>query len=163
MSLPAMRSWIILALIFLLGAATGSLLTIGFGSRFAPGPPGPQEMSNHWLMHLTYRLHLTDDQQSKIRPILTDAATRIESAHRDDVARISKIMEDANAQIAGVLQPDQQAELKKMEQEREQMFLHHMHGHGHPGGHDFHGPGQDDHPPEPPPNDTNTPPAPPTS
>jgi Spy/CpxP family protein refolding chaperone len=152
------RPWIILALIFLLGAATGSLLTIGFGSRFAPGPPGLQEMSNHWMMHLTYRLHLTDDQQGKIRPILTDAEMQIGSAHREDIDRISKIMEKANARIADVLQPDQRVELKKMEQEREQMFSRHMHGHGHPGGHDFHGPGQDDHPPGPPPGAPDAPP-----
>jgi Spy/CpxP family protein refolding chaperone len=143
------RPWIIMALIFLLGAITGSLLTIGFGSRFAPAPPGPQEMGNHWMMHLTHRLNLTDDQQGKIRPIVMDAETQIVLKHHEDVEAISKIMADANAKIAQVLNPDQQAQLKQMESERERMFHHHGHGAGPDG--DFHRPGPDDHPPGPPP------------
>jgi len=138
-----------MALIFLLGAITGSLLTIGLGPRFAPGPPGPQEMGNHWLMHLAHRLNLTDDQQGKIRPIVMDAETQIVSKHHEDVDAISKIMADANAKIAQVLNPDQQAQLKQMESERERMFHHHGHGPGPDG--DFHHPGPGDHPPEPPP------------
>jgi Spy/CpxP family protein refolding chaperone len=141
------RPWIILALIFVLGAVTGSLLTIGFGPRFSPGPPGPQEMGNHWMMRLTHRLNLTDDQQTKIRPIVTDAEKQIEGVYRPAVGQISKIMQDANASIAQVLTPDQQAELQKMEQEH-QTFSHHMHGrdHGHGPG-DFHGAGPGGHPP----------------
>lgn len=159
MSPMTLRPWVILALIFLLGAATGSLLTIGLGPRFAHAPPGPKEMGNHWMMHLTRRLQLTDEQQAKIRPIIRDAEKQIETAHRADVRQISTFLGDANAKIAAVLNPDQQAELKKMEQEREQMFFRHMHGRGHPGAHDFHGqgPGDHDHPPEPPPDDTNAP------
>lgn len=132
-----MRPWIILALIFVLGAVTGSLLTIGFGPRFAPSTPGPQEMRNHWMLFLVHRLNLTADQQAKIQPIVFKAETNIQAAHRDDIARISAIMKEANASIAEVLDPGQKAELDKMEQERERMFAHHLHGPGH----DFHGPG----------------------
>ncbi len=146
------RPWIIMALIFLLGAITGSLLTIGFGSRFAPGPqspPGAQELSNRWMMHLVHRLNLTDDQQGKIRPIVIEAEQAIESKHHEEVGAISKIMADANAKIAQVLTPDQQAALKQMEIDRERMFLHHMHGHGPDDDFRHHDPG--DHPPGPPP------------
>jgi Spy/CpxP family protein refolding chaperone len=150
MSPSLARPWVIMALIFVLGGITGSLLTIGFGSRFEPGPqppPGPQELGNHWMMHLAHRLNLTDDQQGKIRPIVTNAVTQIETVHHQDVAAISKIMEDTNAKIAQVLTPDQQAALKQMESERERMFLHHMHGHGPDDDFHHHGPG--DHPPGP--------------
>jgi len=150
----AVRPWLILALIFLLGAITGSLLTIAFGPR--PMPPGAQEMGNHWMMHLTQRLKLSDDQQAKIRPLVMDAEQRIEEEHHQDVAHISQIMQETNAKIEGVLQPDQRAELTKMESERERMFFRHLHGNHGPG--DFHHPEDDDHPPGPPP--TNAPPAP---
>ena len=69
---------------------------------------------------------------------------------RDDLGRISAILKDANAGIAQVLNPAQQAELQKMEQERERMFLRHPHGPAH-GPDDFHRPDADDHPPGPPP------------
>jgi Spy/CpxP family protein refolding chaperone len=70
----AARPWIILGLIFLLGAITGSLLTIGFGPR--PGPPGAQQMGSHWMRHLTERLKLSDDQQKQIEPWIMDAEQR---------------------------------------------------------------------------------------
>jgi Spy/CpxP family protein refolding chaperone len=145
-----MRPWIILALIFLLGVATGSLLTIGFGPRFNFGQPAAHEMGNRWMTHLTHRLNLTDDQQAKIQPIITKAEEQIQSIQRDDLGHISSIMKEANAGIAPLLNPAQQAELQKMEQERERMFLHHQHGPGH-GPDDFHHPGPDDHPPGSPP------------
>jgi len=153
MTLGAARPWIILALIFLLGAITGSLLTIAFGPR--PGPPGAQEMGNHWMMHLTQRLQLSADQQAKIRPLVMDAEQQIETTHREDVANIFRIMQQTNAKIEEVLAPEQRAELKRMESERERMFFHHPHGHG-PG--DFHGPEDQSPPPGPPP--TNAPPVP---
>jgi Spy/CpxP family protein refolding chaperone len=156
MTLGAARPWIILALIFLLGAITGSLLTIAFGPR--PMPPGAQEMGNHWMMHLTARLKLSDDQQARIRPLVMDAEQQIERAHHEDVDRISSIMQETNAKIEEVLAPDQRAELKQMESERERMFFRHLHGHG-PG--DYHRP-EDQGPPGPPPGPapTNAPPAP---
>jgi Spy/CpxP family protein refolding chaperone len=151
----AARPWVILALIFLLGAITGSLLTIAFGPR--PGPPGAQQMGSHWMKHLTERLKLSDDQQKKIEPLIMDAEQRIEKAHHEDVANISQIMQETNAKIAEVLQPEQRDELKQMESERERMFSHHLHSNHGP--EDFHRP-EDGGPPPPPPG---SPPAPSTN
>jgi Spy/CpxP family protein refolding chaperone len=141
-----MRPWIILALIFLLGAATGSLLTIGFAPHFTSGPPAAHEMGNRWMTHLTRRLNLTDEQQAKIQPIIVKAESQIELVQHDDLGHISSIIKEANSGISPILNPAQQAELQKMEQERERMFPRHMHGSGH-GPDDFHHPGPDDHPP----------------
>ena len=147
MNLGTVRPWVIMALIFALGGITGSLLTIGLGPHFPPGPaPGPQEIGKHWMHHLAWRLHLTDAQVAKIEPIVTDAETKIQEAHRVDVARISGIMQAANASIKPLLNPDQQAELARMESERERMFDGRMHGPGHPHG-PFGGPDAGDHPP----------------
>jgi Spy/CpxP family protein refolding chaperone len=142
--MKSMRPWIILALIFVLGVVTGSLLTVGFGPRFATGTPGPLDIRNHWMVFLVHRLDLTADQQAKIQPIVFKAETNIQAVHRDDIARISAIMKEANASIAEVLDPGQKAELEKMEQDRERMFAHHLHGQGHGPG-EFHGP-HGDHP-----------------
>jgi Spy/CpxP family protein refolding chaperone len=146
MKSSVVRPWIILALIFLLGAATGSLLTIGLGPHFASAPPGAQEMRNHWMIRLTHRLNLTDDQQTKIQPIIFKAEADIQAVHHDDIGHISSIMKTANANIAQVLNSDQRAELQKMEQDRERMFFRHMHGPGH-GPADFHHPAGEEGPP----------------
>jgi hypothetical protein len=142
----AARPWIILALIFLLGAITGSLLTIAFGPR--PMPPGAQQMGRHWMADLTSRLQLSSDQQAKIEPMVMDAEQRIEKAHREDVGNISRIMQETHAKIAEVLRPDQCDELKELESERERMFLRHMHGSHGPG---FHHPDDGGPPPPEPP------------
>ena len=123
----ASRPWLVMTLIFLLGIGSGILLTIGLGPRFM-GPPGPQEMRNRWMMHLTHRLNLTEDQQAKIQPIVTDAETQIQAVHHEDVTRISGILRAASGKISALLNPDQQAELTKMEADRERLFLGRMRG-----------------------------------
>jgi hypothetical protein len=133
MNAGAARPWIIMALIFVLGGVTGSLLTIAFRPHFSHGP-APQEIRNHWMAHLAWRLHLSPDQVAKIGPIVTDAETKIQEAHRKDLAQISGIMQAANASMKPYLNADQQAQLAEMETEREQMFDGRMHGMGHPHG-----------------------------
>jgi len=133
-----LRPWLVLAVIFIAGAVTGAALTIGFASHWMQ-PPGAQQMRNNWMMHLTHRLNLTADQQAKIEPILADAGNQLQSLHRDEVEKVSQIMEKTNSQIAAILTPDQQAELQKMEKEmdqnRDRMFPGHHHWGQPPDGH----------------------------
>jgi Spy/CpxP family protein refolding chaperone len=124
----ALRPWLIMGLIFLVGIATGVLLMIGLGPRVVPPPAGAQEIGNRWMMHLTYRLQLTEDQQAKIRPIVANAGLQIQAAHREDLNRISGIMEATDKSIAAVLTPEQQEELKKVERDRDMFFSGRMHG-----------------------------------
>jgi len=149
-----LRPWLVLAVIFLVGIATGSALTVAWHSHFSQ-PPGAQQMKKHLLDRLTERLKLTPDQQAKIEPILTDADNQMQSIHHDEIQRMTQIYEKTNSEIAAILTPDQQAEMQKMVKEfqashdRDHMFP----GHGKPKPpHD--GPdGPDDHdkPPGPPP------------
>lgn len=123
-------SWLVLALIFLLGVATGVSLTIGLSPHFTH-LPGARQMKEQMLKDLTHRLNLTPDQQAKVQPILADVATQMQTVHRDEVGRISQIMEKANSQIAAILTPEQQTELqtmqKEMESKRDWMAPGHMH------------------------------------
>jgi len=119
------KPWLLLAVIFIVGIVTGWALTMGLAPH-SNQPPGEQQMKTHWMMRLTNRLNLTADQQAKIEPIVTDAEDQIQSVHRDELGRTSQILEDANRQIAAILTPEQQVELKKMETEREKQFSGHM-------------------------------------
>jgi len=112
------KQWLVLALIFILGAATGASLTIGLTPRFNH-PPGAQQMKKRLLMTLTHRLNLTPEQQAKVQPILADLATQMQTVHRDEVARATQIMEKATNQIKAILTPEQQAQMQTMQQEME--------------------------------------------
>jgi Spy/CpxP family protein refolding chaperone len=150
-----LKPWLVLGVIFIVGILTGSALTISLAPYFVH-PPGEQQMKRHWMEHLVQRLDLTTDQQAKIQPIVADAESRIALLHRDEMERGSQIFKAAHDQIAALLTPEQQAELKKMESDRERKFLDHMHS-GPSGPHDdadmHHHDGLDDGkmPPGPPP------------
>jgi len=121
------KPWLVLVLIFLAGLGTGILLTVGLGSHFRH-LPGPQMMKRHWMAHLTARLNLTADQQTKIDPILTAATNQLQKLHHDEMGQASQIMASVNSQISALLTPDQQAKLQQLESERDREFS----GHGHP-------------------------------
>ena len=131
MTLPSLKPWLVLAVIFLAGIVTGSALTMAWSSHFLK-PPGAQQMKNRWLAHLTERLKLSPDQQAKIEPLLTDADNQIQSFHHEEMEHMAQIMEKTNSQIAAILTPDQQVELQKMmkefqaSHERDKMFPGHM-------------------------------------
>jgi len=123
-----LKPWLLLAVIFIVGIVTGAALTIGLGSHFMH-PPGEQQMRSHWMAQLVQRLNLTADQQAKIQPIVTDAETKIQSLHRDEVDRGSQIFKAAHDQISALLTPEQNVELQKLESDREKRFSEHMHRH----------------------------------
>jgi Spy/CpxP family protein refolding chaperone len=125
--------WLAMGLIFLAGLVSGAALTFGF-RPYWEHPPGPKQMQSHWIAHLTERLNLTTDQQGKIAGILQDAGEQIRSLHHEEVDKISGIMAKADEQIAPLLTPDQQAEFKKMQEERLRDFSHHMRPWGPPPG-----------------------------
>jgi protein CpxP len=160
------KPWLVLAVIFVAGILTGASLTIALSPHLTHAP-GPHDMRKSWMARLTERLNLTADQQAKIQPIVTDAETKIQALHREEVGRGSQIFKSAHDQISALLTPAQQVELQKMENERKKMFSSHMHPGEppHEGAGDSHapgGPGDVDGTPGPPPNDasTNAPPAP---
>ena len=143
--MPRFKPWLILGMIFILGLVTGGALTFSLEHHFAR-PPGPQQMRRHMLTFLTRELNLTADQQTKIGPILDDAERQIRQIHRDEVGRVSKIMEAANSQITPLLTPEQQAQQKAMESERKKMFSGHMRPWGQPPHEGPGGPGPEENP-----------------
>ncbi len=132
---PKIKPWLVLALIFVLGMVTGGALTFVLGPHFLH-PPGARDMRTHWMRHLTERLNLTADQQAKIDPILTEAGNQLQAVHRDEVGRVSQIMEKANTEIATILTPGQQTLLQAMQKEMHMKSWgpHGEHGEGPPHG-----------------------------
>jgi len=154
-----LKSWLLLGVIFIVGIVTGAALAIGLGPHFRHESDTPQ-IKRLWMADLDRRLNLTADQQAKIDPILADAKTRMLALHRDEVERGSQIIKAAHDQISALLTPEQKVELKKMESEREKMFMEHMRPWGTPregpgGMHHHGGPGDGMKSPPPPDAPTN--------
>ncbi len=103
-------------------------------------------MQHMWMLNLTQHLNLTADQQAKIEPIVRDTADKVQKIHRDEFGQVRDILKVSDDQIAAILTPAQQAELKQMVEEREKDFSGHMRRwggprEGGPGGMHFHGGG----------------------
>jgi protein CpxP len=74
---------------------------------------GPQPEKR--LQHLTRRLNLTQDQQTRLRPILEEEAKQVRTIRHDDSltrgqmrAKIQELHQNTFTQIEGVLTPEQQ-------------------------------------------------------
>lgn len=132
MSAP-IKPWLLLGGIFVVGIITGSALTFGLASHFMH-PRDGADMKSHWMMFLNQRLNLTVDQRAKIKPIVMDAATRIQALHRDEVQKGSQIIRTANESIQALLTPEQQVQLQQLEQEREKSFQNRIRSWGPSGG-----------------------------
>jgi Spy/CpxP family protein refolding chaperone len=149
-----LKPWLVLAVIFLAGILTGVGLTIGLGAHFKHAPEPREKM--HLFDFLNHRLNLTADQQAKVQPITVDAETKLHALHHEELERGSQIFKAMDDQISVLLTPAQQAELQKVESDRQKMFSGHMHPWGAPGGPSHHeGPGGNpppgSSPPPPPP------------
>ena len=99
--------------------------------KFAPAQGGEMSGGPHaggspdaQLQMLAEKLNLTDDQKTKLKPILQDEAQQMKAVHEDASlspdqkhAKMKSIHESFRGQINGVLTPEQQAKWKQMKQE----------------------------------------------
>jgi hypothetical protein len=87
------------------------------------------------LDHLSKRLKLTDDEKSKIMPILQDQAQQMQSLRQDTSmspqdrrAKFQQIHQNTMSQIRPILDESQQKKFDKMMKEQEQRRVEHQGG-----------------------------------
>jgi periplasmic protein CpxP/Spy len=86
-------------------------------------PQGHHMMSpEQRLQHMTKMLNLTPEQQEKIKPILENQSTQMQSLHqdtsmsRDDkMAKAQQLRQTTDEQIKGILTPEQQQKWSEMQ------------------------------------------------
>jgi protein CpxP len=113
------------------------LVALGGATAFAQQQPAPdQPMHRHHqrspereVKHLTKALNLTPDQSTRLEPILANRDQQMHAifsngqlTQADAHAQMKALHESTRQQIAGVLTPDQLAQMKAM---------HHHGFHGH--------------------------------
>jgi Spy/CpxP family protein refolding chaperone len=115
-------------LVFIAGGATGIFLTMAIGHHFmfAQHPPGfaAQAMKNR----LRWQLRLTDEQLTKISPIIEKTGAQLEEIRGDTGRRVREAMVEAHREITPILTPEQQQRLKQMEEHHRRWFQHHRSG-----------------------------------
>ncbi len=70
------------------------------------------------LDHLTRMLSLTDDQKTKMRPIVTDTIAALEKNRQEKKEAAEKIMDAAKAKALPLLTPEQKKIVDSLPQHR---------------------------------------------
>src|SRR5256714_3217517 len=70
--------------------------------------PGPHHMMGNPLEHLSKDLNLTDDQKTKVQPIIDQTRPQIAAIHKEAMEKMHALLESAGAQIRPLLTPQQQ-------------------------------------------------------
>jgi Spy/CpxP family protein refolding chaperone len=86
-------------------------------------PMGPMTPADRLKM-LTEKLNLTEDQQTKLKPVLEDQAKQMKAIHEDTSlapadkqAKMKELHESSIEKMNAILTPDQQTKWKEMRQE----------------------------------------------
>lgn len=112
-----------LVLVFLSGCLVG-----GFANRLyqmrsvsasVRGRPSSLELRKKYVTELRSRLHLSDNQVSKLQPILDATHRRVHEVMERHRPQMKAIEEDQARQVRTLLNPDQLTEFEKFRQERE--------------------------------------------
>ena len=112
------RRFLLVAVTSVLGVVIAS--GIAFGQRGNRQPPSVDEQ----VKRLADRLNLSDDQQSKIKPILEDQRQQMTSlredtslSREDRMSKMRSIRESTTSKISAILNDDQKKQYEAMQQE----------------------------------------------
>jgi Spy/CpxP family protein refolding chaperone len=115
----------IITLTTAVGLALASLVYLQAKEPDQPGPkhehgPGPHHlMMGNPLDHLSKDLNLTDDQKTKVQPIIDQAKPQIAAIHKEAMEKMHALLENAGAQIRPLLTPEQQVKFDAMKKAHE--------------------------------------------
>jgi Spy/CpxP family protein refolding chaperone len=90
-----------------------------------PGPGGGGHGHAFGLQHLTDKLNLTSDQQTKVQPILDAAKPQIRAIHQEAMQKAKTVMDSTLSQIRPLLNPDQQKKLDAIQKAHQDMMNAH--------------------------------------
>lgn len=120
-----LRHWkVILALIalFLLGAATGTAITLKVVKRFIETRTNPERMSQSMLTEYQRRLRLTPEQAERIRPILQRTGREMWDLRTEMSGRTFQVIRLAQDEIANELSSEQREEFARVNQEMRERY-----------------------------------------
>ena len=113
-----------LVTIFVLGAASGSLIT----ARLRPALESAQARTapeEHWqaltLTDYQRRLSLTAEQVEKLKPVFGLTSRKLSTLRANTTERIAALIHEMNGEVMQALTPTQQDTLKQLLEERRRL------------------------------------------
>ena len=107
-----------LGAIFCAGGVSGWMIGANAAKQKIFSPPDPREISSHMRDRLHSKLNLTEDQAKKVDALIEKNSKDMQAIHGDCMKKIHQEMTGFNAQLKGLLTPEQQAKFDEMERER---------------------------------------------
>src|SRR2546430_10919093 len=118
--------WKLLAgfvLVFLAGGATGVFVSGAMAHHFF-GAHRHGFAAQAMKSRLQWQLRLTDEQMTKISPIIDKTGAQLEEIRGDTGRRVRETIAEEHREIRPILTPEQQQRLQQME-ERRRRWMHH--------------------------------------
>ncbi|MFL6591017.1 MAG: Spy/CpxP family protein refolding chaperone [Chthoniobacterales bacterium] len=85
--------------------------------------PGPDHhMMGNPFEHLSKELNLTDEQKTKVQPIIDQTKPQMKAIHEEAMQKMHALMENTGAQIRPLLTPEQQQKFDAMKKAHENML-----------------------------------------
>jgi DNA anti-recombination protein RmuC len=111
-----------LVLLFLSGVAVGAfgLRLYTLNSVRAGGHPSSEEFRRKYVEEMRNRLKLTDDQVSKLGPILDETSRQFHELREKHRPELKAIQDEQTQKIRALLTDVQQVEFSRFQEEREQ-------------------------------------------
>ena len=103
-------------LVFLAGGATGVFLSAGMAHQFMFGPRPTGEVAKAMKNRLQWQLRLSDEQMTKISPIIDKTGAQLEEIRGDTGRRVREALVQSHQEISQYLTPEQKTRLQQMEE-----------------------------------------------
>ena len=109
--------------------AAGAVALGGFVVMQAQAGGGPGCLGSHGhafgMQHLTEKLNLTSDQQTKVQPILDAAKPQLAAIHQEAMQKAKGVIDGSLSQIRPLLTADQQKKLDAIQKAHQDMMNAH--------------------------------------
>jgi hypothetical protein len=108
------------ALLFAIGALCGATITLTLGSlhQFTAKAPAPVSWEQAAMKNLTNQLHLTPEEQDKVRVPIHEAIERLRASRQKMVQENNEAFDQTLSQLAPLLTPEQQKKLDEFRARR---------------------------------------------
>src|SRR2546423_9267773 len=113
-------------LVFLAGGATGIFVSATAAHHFFFGPHRHGFAAQAMRNRLRAQLSLTDEQLTKITPIVEKAGSKLEDIRGDTGRRVRETFAEAHREISPLLAPGQRQRLQQIEA-RHRRWMHRAH------------------------------------
>jgi|SRR5436190_6366995 len=107
-----------LAAIFAAGGVSGWVVAAKTTKEKILSPPGAKEISSHFCDRLFSQMNLTPEQSQKIQEISDRYAKEVDTLRDEQWRRIRAAANNRNAQINGILNPEQRVQFEEIERQR---------------------------------------------